>query len=410
MTQIVYKDIYKIYQLMEFFVVKHGFNNVMIKGLASKNEIWLANDTNPLYNIIRLSISSLDDTFNDASRIDDYLDVISKVLKQEPRFLDIHVSNEEVSTLEKYDTVCIDSYFYSGVEIEDAFPGIKHVVHEVDNPEVEIAERVSSVNSSLKLRSKQKREMKKMKLHLSCTTVLIGLCVLNFLLYLFLSFNYDSIASYVVMGADYKFFTLGLKQYWRLFTYAFCHSGLLHLVMNMYSLYILGNYYEQRFGSKKFILIIISGILCGGLVQGVFTGTTNNISIGFSGAIYSLFVIYIIEALENGAYNDKRFMFVLLLNLGLNFMSNVAWQAHLGGAIVGLMYYYMFKNDKVDIKLAILLVVVFGALIYKFITIKQITPIYIQTDQYIIDIYSKLGLKSYSQKLYQSIYNYLITH
>lgn len=402
------KDIYKIYQLMEFFVVKHSYSNIMIKGLASKNEVWLANKNNPSFNIIRISVSTLDDTFTDQKRIDEYLRIISMAIGQKAKFLDLHVLYEEAGTNEIYDTVCLNTDFSSGLEIDSIYPGIKYVVHDVDNPESEIANRIDSVNSAMKLQSKQKRQIRKMKLNLSSTLVIIALCVLNFLTTLYLSSKSDSITASIVMGADYKFFTLGLGQYWRMFTYAFSHNGLLHLLMNMYSLYIIGTYVENKYGTIKYTILVILGIIGSSLVYGVLSAGQNTVCIGMSGAIYALFTIYVIEAISMGALNNSRFVILILINLGLNFMSGVAWQAHLGGALIGLLFYYLYKDIKIDVKIVVLTVVMISALFFKYVSIKKIEPLYLGTDKAVIELYNDIGFSKYANKLDQKIYNYYI--
>lgn len=405
---IVSKDIYKIYQLMEFFVVKHSYSNIMIKGLASTNEVWLANKDNPSFNIIRLSTSTLDETFTDKKRIDEYLKVISTTIRQQPLFLDLHISSEECEDKEIFDTACLNTNFQSGLDLDSIYPGIKYVVHDVDNPESEIALRISSVNSSMKQQAKQRKQSRKLKLKFSITLIIIALCVLNFIVSLFLSYRSDQITAAIVLGADYKFFTLGLGQFWRLITYAFCHNGLLHLALNMYSLFILGTYFERKYGSIKFIFLMLVGIIGGSLVNGALTGSVNNVALGMSTAIYSLFTIYIIEAISNGAYRDRRFVIMILINLGLNFMPNIAWQAHLGGALMGLLFYYMYKNEKIDIKICLLTVILLSCIGYKYFSIKEISPMYLGTDQQVCKLYDDIGLHSYANKLYDKIYNYYI--
>ena len=401
------KDIYKIYQLMEFFVIKHNYSNIMIKGLSSKNEVWLINRDNPSFNIIRISLSTLDETFSDNKRLSEYLKVMNISLGKKVQFLDIHISNEIPNT-ENFETVCLNTNYASGIDIEPFYPGLKYVIHDVDNPESEIASRVESINANMKTHVRQKRRIWMQKMNCSCTLVIIGLCVLNYIASLFLSYRSDSITSLIALGADYKFFTLGLHQYWRLFTYAFCHNGLIHLVMNMYSLYILGNYFENKYGPIKYLSIIIFSILGSSLVYGILSGFDNTVCMGMSGAIYSLFAIYVIEAISLGALNNSRFVFLILVNLGLNFVSGVAWQAHLGGALIGLLFYYMFKDNKVDYKITALVFVLFMAIGYKYVSNNKIEPLYLGTDQAVVKLYNDIGLNNYANKLELKIYNYYI--
>lgn len=409
MVEKLNNNIYKIYQLMEFFTVKHSFNNVMVKELIKANEVWLSNEKNNDFNIIRISISSLDETFSDKERIENFINVVTKSFKVEPKFLDIHISNETVSENEIFNTICLNTEYYSGINVENSFPLIKNVVHEADNAESELSNRIASINNNLKQRFKFERTKIKNKFNLTATNVIIIICSILFLANMFLSIKgYSLSASFIVLGADYKMFTLGLKEFYRLFTYGFVHSSFIHLLLNMYSLYILGNLIENKYGSFKFIIILFSSILIGGLTHGILTD--NQLIVGMSGGIYGLFAIYIIEALNMGAYNNTSFLMMLFINLGLNFISNVSWQTHLGGAIAGLMFYFIFKNKKIDYTMLALFVITLVALFYKYITLTNISPLYLGTDSEVVKIFDDFGFKNISTNLYNKLYNYYMNH
>ena len=55
-------------------------------------------------------------------------------------------------------------------------------------------------------------------------------------------------------------------QYWRLITSVFVHGGLIHIAMNMWSLYVIGPLVERLFGNLAFAVIYLaSGV--GGRLQ-----------------------------------------------------------------------------------------------------------------------------------------------
>lgn len=399
---------YKIYQLLEYFNVKHNFDNVLVQPIQNKNEVWIVNKEYVEFNVIRISIQTLDETFNDRNRIDSYLSAISKTIKNDVNFLDLHISKEEVSINEIYETVCIDSDFYSGKDLEYCFPLLKNVVHEVNDVENELNSKINSINENIKSRFANRRKMVKQKFNINPTTIIIALCILNFIAYVFLQTKYDSISSYIALGADYKMFTLGISEYWRLITYSFVHSSLIHLICNMYSLYIVGNYINRKYGTFKYLLILFLSIIVGGLAHGILTD--NQILLGMSGGIYGLFTIYCVDAIKHGAWQNKSFVFILLLNVALNFMSTISWQTHIGGAVVGFIFYYIFENEKPDIKLIVLLTVLVLVLTFKYLSLNSITPLYIGTDNEVTRIYLENGFTRYSKILSDKLYNYYINH
>src|ERR1051326_3787848 len=57
------------------------------------------------------------------------------------------------------------------------------------------------------------------------------------------------------------------KEYYRLLSCAFIHSGWAHLLLNMYTLYGFGSAVERMFGPRDFLLIYFSSVLGGSLLS-----------------------------------------------------------------------------------------------------------------------------------------------
>ena len=77
-------------------------------------------------------------------------------------------------------------------------------------------------------------------------------------------------------------------QWWRLASALFLHFGLLHLLLNMWALWDVGQLVERMFGYKRFILIYLVSGLFGNLASLVFQGNSA-ISGGASGAIFGIY-------------------------------------------------------------------------------------------------------------------------
>ncbi len=175
------------------------------------------------------------------------------------------------------------------------------------------------------------------------TYTLIGICVVVFLIqWVSPSFTNDFAFAPVV----------GWVEPWRFVTAMFLHSprSLMHIGFNMYALYILGSYLEPLMGRARFLAVyLISGIggqvgvllLAGSpTVTGLATGhdlAWQTPVVGASGAIFGLFGALIVlnrhlNRSVAGIYG------IVLINAVIGFMiPNIAWQAHLGGFVTGLL-------------------------------------------------------------------------
>ena len=166
------------------------------------------------------------------------------------------------------------------------------------------------------------------------TYTLIGVCVVVFLLQLVLP----------VVGQAFSYapvFTTGVEgvvpaEPWRMVTAAFLHSqgSFLHIALNMYALYILGRELEPAMGRARFLaLYLLSAV--GGSVGVLLLSNPGQYVVGASGAVFGLFgALFIIQRKRGG---DVRQIVVLIaINAVLGFLvPNIAWQAHLGGLIIG---------------------------------------------------------------------------
>jgi membrane associated rhomboid family serine protease len=126
-------------------------------------------------------------------------------------------------------------------------------------------------------------------------------------------------------------------QPWRMLTSVFVHSdnSFLHFAFNMYSLLIFGRLLEQMLGRGRFAaLYLLSGL--GGSVAVLLISPTTPV-VGASGAIFGLLGAYFVIQRGLGGTN-VQLLVVLGLNLVIGFIvPGIAWQAHLGGLIVGAL-------------------------------------------------------------------------
>jgi membrane associated rhomboid family serine protease len=151
---------------------------------------------------------------------------------------------------------------------------------------------------------------------------------------------------------------LGAAQYvgigfapWQLVTYAFLHGSMLHLLFNMFALYMFGTAIEQVFGSRRYLIYyavcVVSAAFAQLLVAKLMGGFYP--TVGASGGVFGLLLAY-------GLYfpNNRVMLlfppiplparvFVLIyaaleLVMGVTgAQSGVAHFAHLGGMVGGFI-------------------------------------------------------------------------
>jgi rhomboid protease GluP len=147
----------------------------------------------------------------------------------------------------------------------------------------------------------------------------------------------------VLWGSNISDLTLH-GQPWRLLTCLFVHAGFSHLLLNMFSLWLLGLLVEDRLGPPR---LLLSYLACGvgGSLASLWWHTDGVNSVGASGAIFGLYglllVLLIGKRLVLGK-SDRRAMLGLVLYLVLsNLLSgitgNIDNAAHLGGLVTGLL-------------------------------------------------------------------------
>lgn len=123
-------------------------------------------------------------------------------------------------------------------------------------------------------------------------------------------------------------------QLWRLLTAGFFHFGILHIALNMYGLWILGQHCEALLGRWRFLaLYLLSGV--GGATAEFLFGDPGRYAAGASGSIFGLMaaLFFFFKAMD---FDVRAITTLLLLNLGLGFfIANVSVLGHIGGLITG---------------------------------------------------------------------------
>lgn len=139
---------------------------------------------------------------------------------------------------------------------------------------------------------------------------------------------------------------------WQLLTYAFVHSGLTHLLFNMFGLYMFGGDVERVWGARRFLSFYIVCALSAAALQLVVTAVTSAYypTVGASGAVFGLLLAFallfprrmvmpIFPPIPMRAPVFVALYGILELVLGVTgTQAGVAHFAHLGGLAGGFIY------------------------------------------------------------------------
>ena len=171
--------------------------------------------------------------------------------------------------------------------------------------------------------------------------IIIGI---NIILFIFIWINPEIIRS---LGLAQAYF---VERPWTIVTNMFIHSSFGHILANMLTLFFFGRYLSALVGEKKFLLIYFIGGLVGNMFWLLLAPSPFHVGVGASGAVFAV----------GGALAVMRpklrvFVFPIPAPIPLwvavlggfviiSLFPNIAWQAHLGGLLLGLIAGYVLKS------------------------------------------------------------------
>lgn len=160
-------------------------------------------------------------------------------------------------------------------------------------------------------------------------------------------------------GAKTNYLIHHEHQWWRLVTPIFIHVNLPHVLINMYSLWVIGPWVEKLYGSAKFVLFWVLTGIAGvtasyltvipgsrpGLIGSFLIKTADEPSAGASGALFGLVGVLFVFGIKYRHELPEGFkrafgtgmLPVILLNLGIGFLGRgfIDNAAHMGGLLSG---------------------------------------------------------------------------
>jgi membrane associated rhomboid family serine protease len=145
---------------------------------------------------------------------------------------------------------------------------------------------------------------------------------------------------------------------WQVVTYGFLHGSLMHLLFNMFGLYMFGSDVEAVWGQRRFLTYYLVCIVTAAIAQLTVTWMTGSFypTVGASGAVFGLLlafgmmfprrtVVLLIPPIPMPAWLFVTLYGVIELYLGITgSASGVAHFAHLGGMVGGYLMIVYWRS------------------------------------------------------------------
>ena len=338
-----------IMRLVHYFITEENYNPIVVNGV--KDEIWLENREGPYY-IIRINSNNI---FNKEQLNYDHYKTENIMKQIKKKTFSFHVQtlnilldlNEDLKLEETKNIVDAPIHDITNTitdkNILEAFPDINNKL--LNNAKgIELMINVTKDINEKTTRENKKYEDTFRKKKILITPAIIIACIVAFILTIYVdgisALSDVSTLSAVKLGAN-NVELLKDGEIYRLITHMFLHGSLIHLFVNMYSLYIIGTQIENYFGKAKYLAIYFLSGICGGLLSAIGSGPTT-VSIGASGAIFGL-----VGALGYFGYHYRLYLGdvlksqiipIIIVNLAIGFMiPGIDNFSHIGGLIGGVL-------------------------------------------------------------------------
>ena len=250
-----------VMKIIHYFVTKKNYQPIIIKGIT--DEVWLENKGSE-YSIIRIVTRSI---INEEQFNYDYLKTksIAKQIKRKTfdfsmNILSIYTNLSDEKLIDNINdkkiinvSIKTEEELVNNEIILKSFKDIKDNILVSEDDFKAIMQITNDINiKTIEETEKREKVMNNKKPILTYILILINVIVFA-LMYIYGNGSED-IETLKNFGANYIPLVKS-GEYIRLITSAFVHIGIIHLLSNMYALYVIGRQVEQLYGRMKYILI-----------------------------------------------------------------------------------------------------------------------------------------------------------
>lgn len=336
-----------VMKLIHYFIVSENYTPIIIKGIS--DEIWLENK-NKEYSIIRIVTKNI---INKEQYDYDILKTKHIVKQLKRKLIDFSMNVLSIYLDKNFYTNKIDNFDEKYISIlikdEDDFinneyinKAYKQVIDKFTYKEegFELISKLAKEIEEKNIKEGQEREKYMRNNKPIITYILIFINIVMFVLMYMLGNGSENTNTLIDFGANYILLTKA-GEYYRLITSGFLHIGVIHLLLNIYSLYIVGSQVEYFYGKVKYIIIYLFSLIMGSLFT-VALSSVNTVSAGASGAIFGLLGSILYFGIKYRGYIGNslvnQIVPVVVLNLIIGFTTpGIGNAAHIGGLIGGYL-------------------------------------------------------------------------
>lgn len=335
---IIKSDDLLIMNLINYFITEENYKPMIIHGV--NDEIWLENLDNN-YKIVRIVSHHI----HNKEQLDFDKFKLSRVVKQVKRktlsfsvkVLNIYTDIEDEKMLNNDDVLITKEKDINNPKLVNAFPDIVEKTNRKEDGLEYFIKVTDNINKNNAKRNKIAEKIFSYKQPI-VTYIIMAVCIILFIL---MELSGGSTNSQILLkyGANLDILVKN-GEYYRLFTCIFLHIGIMHLICNMYSLYVIGREVESLFGKVKYIIIFILSGIFGSIMSIAFTH--NTISASASGAIFGLLGALLYFGINYRTYLGeaiKRTIIpIIVVNLIIGFFAEgIDLAAHIGGLVGGVL-------------------------------------------------------------------------
>lgn len=330
--------------LIHYFITEENYTPIVVKG--TKDEVWLENLDGP-YRIIRINSNHI----HNKEQLEFDLFKTNNVMRQiKKKTLSLNMNALNILLNVSDDVSLEDDGNIASIKVDEIdkltedknmleiFPKLSSKLIK-DKEGLDLIVNVTNDINQKTIRDNEAYAKVFEPKKIIVTPILIFLCVAIFVAMYIWGNGSEDIYTLIKFGANYQPLVKA-GEVWRLVSAMFLHIGIIHLICNMYSLWVIGRQLETFLGKFKFIIVYLGSGILGSLLS---VTLHSSVSAGASGAIFGLLgsLLYFgyHYRLYLGSVMKTQVIPIIILNLLIGFtLSGIDNYAHIGGLIGGYLF------------------------------------------------------------------------